>query len=332
MTLTRRSVLVLATLLAGCKGCKLPAPHHGPVTFSAQSLGDGWTLETLSGMNRVLAVSGTSGSDVWAVGSGLFHFDGKTWSDATPPSFGCSLCTLRSVSAVAPDDVWAVGDDGFVAHWDGSSWTLSHPAVLAKPGFKDTYEDLVHVVAWKDEVWALLSFGQGFVRFDKSSWTRMPWPDHDLRDTFFGVGPKDVWIPGESARHWDGSWTTAETFGMTEQMYAAHGSAPDDVWMVGSGNSKGTVGAARHFDGKSWSADFPLPYDVRALYAVHVVSRDEAWAGGLGETLVRWNGSEWKKVALPSGARGTFKSIYAPGGGAVFVAGVLGDDGVLYKK
>jgi len=31
--------------------------------------------------------------------------------------------TLRSIYGIATDDVWAVGDDATVVHWDGAAWT-----------------------------------------------------------------------------------------------------------------------------------------------------------------------------------------------------------------
>jgi hypothetical protein len=81
-------------------------------------------------------VSGTSPSDVWAVGFRVIdfgeslsygpiieHWDGRRWSLNT----NLPGQALYGVKAVAPNDAWAVGTDGakqIILHWDGSAWSL----------------------------------------------------------------------------------------------------------------------------------------------------------------------------------------------------------------
>jgi hypothetical protein len=80
-------------------------------------------------------VSGTSGKNVWAVGARVVesyyyvsfssiaeHWNGAQWTLVTtvPGQF------LYGVEAVSPDDVWAVGTNGYgplIAHFDGSEWS-----------------------------------------------------------------------------------------------------------------------------------------------------------------------------------------------------------------
>ena len=72
------------------------------------------------------SVSGTSASDVWAVGSigrfdsiEILHFNGKTWSAVSglPDD-----SVLESVVAIAPNNVWAVGAD--IEHFNGTTWSI----------------------------------------------------------------------------------------------------------------------------------------------------------------------------------------------------------------
>jgi hypothetical protein len=80
-------------------------------------------------------VSGTSPSDVWAVGYRAMedgehvsfaplieHWDGRQWSLI----MNVPGQSLYGVKAIAPNDAWAVGTDGarqIILHWDGSSWS-----------------------------------------------------------------------------------------------------------------------------------------------------------------------------------------------------------------
>lgn len=100
-----------------------PSPGVGPGTF-------------------VRAVSAIAADDVWMVGDYgkgassrllTLHWDGSRWRDIAAPSPGGKYNTTgASVSAVASDDVWAVGywnnnvnDQPYIEHWDGTSWTVS---------------------------------------------------------------------------------------------------------------------------------------------------------------------------------------------------------------
>jgi hypothetical protein len=102
------------------------------------------------------AVSATSPSDVWVVGTVrepnptsnfIAHFNGKAWSVVPAPCLQdktvAASCTLTSldtnqlsgVTALSPTDAWASGSEGnvngenfnipYVLHWNGKAWTLT---------------------------------------------------------------------------------------------------------------------------------------------------------------------------------------------------------------
>ncbi len=70
--------------------------------------------------NYLYAVSGVASDDLWAVGyyisvSGQYrtlieHWDGSSWTIMPSPNPGAELNYLYGVEALAPDNVWAVGD------------------------------------------------------------------------------------------------------------------------------------------------------------------------------------------------------------------------------
>lgn len=75
-------------------------------------------------LTALRAIDGAATNDVWTVGSVGFaqstlieHWNGTEWSVVSSPSVG----PLSGVTAVAPDDVWAVGPS-VVLHYDGTSW------------------------------------------------------------------------------------------------------------------------------------------------------------------------------------------------------------------
>ena len=141
-------LVAAALLVAGCKH-KPPRPT-GPVEWTAEPL-------PAKGNVEINALGGTSASDVWAVGFGIFHFDGSTWSDAAPVR-GAGTA-FNAISVVARDDVWAVGVNGRVAHYDGKAWSVEQievARVSTDPAIKGYY-DLLAVAAWPGEVWVTAS-------------------------------------------------------------------------------------------------------------------------------------------------------------------------------
>jgi hypothetical protein len=54
------------------------------------------------------------------------HYDGSSWTEYRSEYFlskGDTVYPLRSVWGSSPDDVWAVGNNGTIIHWDGLEWS-----------------------------------------------------------------------------------------------------------------------------------------------------------------------------------------------------------------
>jgi hypothetical protein len=84
-----------------------------------------------------LSIWGSSSADVFAAGfqvSGtspdfrvfgrILHFDGMAWSRVDLPS---GVGVLHGIWGSSSRDVFAVGDDGVIVHFDGTTWTKSTP-------------------------------------------------------------------------------------------------------------------------------------------------------------------------------------------------------------
>jgi len=201
------------------------------------------TLHPSMAISILFGVAALSSNDVWAVGyeedlttgyrTLIEHWDGSTW---TIVQDGTSEGWLTSVTAIAPDDVWAVGStnyigQGLIEHWDGTAWTetLLQDAVFLRS---------VTAINQND-VWAVGQLphdGDGdytyAVHFDGSSWTQAPTPsplqrhtiDQNWLTSVTALASDDVWAAGimrdpdfgildrTFTEHWDGStWTVVPT-------------------------------------------------------------------------------------------------------------------------
>jgi hypothetical protein len=80
--------------------------------------GTALTPVPVPGATALQSVSGSSSTDVWAVGTGIFHWNGGAWAQ----SFAS---TGNDVWAVSPTDVWVASGTTDALHFDGTTWTAT---------------------------------------------------------------------------------------------------------------------------------------------------------------------------------------------------------------
>jgi len=89
--------------------------------------GTTWTRTVLPGSGTVIAFWNSGPNDLYAVISlngttRMLHGDGTTWN-ATP--IGPTGMQILDVWGRAANDVWVAGKQGAIAHYDGTTWTMS---------------------------------------------------------------------------------------------------------------------------------------------------------------------------------------------------------------
>jgi hypothetical protein len=90
-------------------------------------------------------------------------------------------------------------------------------------------------------------------------------------------------------------WTVVEERAPEGAFLMAWGATSNDVWVVGGQPDAGVVlrGDAGGF------APHPLPEGTPILNWVHGTSVGDVWVGGVGGTLLHWDGSEWEDHSIP---------------------------------
>ena len=169
------------------------------------------------------AVAALAPDDVWAVGhyresAGAYHalvvhWYGTAWEHVPTPAESTGQTFLFDVAAIAPDDVWAVGeqpDGALFMHWDGTAWSIAPSPVSVTTRIAS-----VASVA-SDDVWAAATLGSSsFFHWDGAAWTEVPVPG-PAGASFFArsgglaaTGPCAVWSVG-SMRESDVGYTFIE--------------------------------------------------------------------------------------------------------------------------
>jgi|GEM_PF-1371828 len=189
---------------------------------------------------------------------------------SVPCPYDASL-SLKQMTFVSDTEAWAVGGNGYIARWDGYTWTR-----VESPTDKDL-NDVTFLSP--DNGWAV---GEGglILHWDGNMWSVV----RDYHPPLPGSGHYLIW--------------TTIAF-----------SGPDDGWVVGYESSEGgNVGYVMHWNGVVWEEPpaVPSPYDYYTsppfLFDVVAFSPQDAWAVGeafRGGLTLHWNGVLWQTVSNP---------------------------------
>ena len=316
--------------------------------------------------NKLAATAVVADDDVWAVGFSVMqentntvpyhalieHWDGVRWTIVAAPTPQFSS-ELLGISAVAANDVWAVGfnapQSGFVPpqplieHWDGSEWT-----VVPSPNPNGwSWLNAVAAVASND-VWAV---GQSrseavFMHWDGSEWTVVPSPDNaGQRFAITAVASDDIWSSGRGRfdnsgifTHWDGmSWNTVFPGDVVGEMFGISAAATTDVWSVGHAEfvqcddtcTYFEFAVVAHWDGSGWQrVAGPLADNsYSGFQTVAAQSAQGIWVTGHNayETIVNlWDGAQWIDApSVNAGAGAGFANLAPTPNGDVWAVGTL---------
>jgi len=235
-------VLSSALLLSGC-------PDSSPPVAPAP-----WEVVQQHLDGAILSIWGNSTAEMFAVGGPvespghafILHYDGTRWQ-----TMALDAPTLWWVNGFASNDVWAVGERGETAHFDGTGWTTV-------TGGMEAYTLWGVWGASPTSVWAVGGTVDGSApsvirHYDGTSWTDVPGVGRmgELLFKVWGTSESDVWSVGTGGAilHYDGATWTRVTSPTTARLLTVRGRGPSDVYAVG-----GISGAvALHYDGSAWT-------------------------------------------------------------------------------
>lgn len=329
-----------AAYAAGC-GTWTQVPAHDPGGFSMltglaiESPTDIWTIggggfqhDTGGGFNLVAApslgtlrggtqaISADASNDVWAVGHSaparsypptstlVEHFDGSSWKVVPSPSPDAQQNTLVGVLALAPNDVWAVGQSArraLIEHFDGSSWTVT---AAPAPGTTSALS-------------AIAGAGQSDVK--AVGWFADAAGSHPLVVSFHGAG-----------------WTADPGLPAAPATLNALAHVPGTNHYVAVGSS--TADPLLAFDGARWSsrpgAGAPFAQQPGSIGSVDAVSDTDVWLAGSyqGSADALWatqpfalqsSGTGWTSrfATFSVGQEGSLLATVGHAGGTMFVVG-----------
>ena len=264
--------------------------------------------------------------EVFAVGDGGIALYWSAAQDWIEMDTDVSV-TLRGVFGFSADDVYAVGYDSTMLHFDGARWTaIDPPSGVDLFGITGTPNGDLFVVGGE----RLRS------RLHEGSWEVQK--ENTIEDGYYGAwgsSHTDVFVVGLGGivSHYDGStWVRMENVARTP-LFDVWGMSPSNVYAVGF---DGTI---IHYDGVRWKkVDSGLTPGwlsaIRSVWGrsatdVLAVGAYNLWGGESGANngvALAFDGRGWKKVPSVTTLNGV--DVFGNSKGAVFA---VGDRGIVLR-
>jgi hypothetical protein len=255
-------------------------------------------------------------------------WNGTTWSVVPSPNNGTLMNEFEAVSAIAANDVWAVGNytdpqtensETLLEHWNGSNWSIV-------PGSNPGQDNFLYAVTAgaSNSVWAVgryIGAGPGdqtlIEHWNGKQWSQVsspsPGSNYNILYSVSTVpGNSHLWAVGEAVspsqtltlEKKQGTWEvipdpSAGTEG--EWLDGVMATSPTNAWTVGGYSPDGVVDQTltEHWNGKAWKI-IPSPnipsFDNFLLAVSQVPGSNKTWAvgtyfsdgGGNGSALVEY--------------------------------------------
>jgi hypothetical protein len=268
--------------------------------------GRGYDVYDLSGI-----WASADGTAVHAV-PGPYRLTPNGWERT--PTTGTVSPSLYAIWGSSPNDVWAVGSYGAVAHFDGQTWST---ATTTLPNMETSTLYAINGTGPGD-VWAVGRNGM-VGHYDGNAWTFAP--RASLSDLYgvHAASPDDVWAVGKSGarQHYTiaGGWTLLPTFTSLE-LRGVYSAGPNDVWVAGD---SGTV---LHWNGSAWSSTRISTMGPPKFMAMSGRAANDIWVAGQFGALLHWNGTTWSDGSSPTSNNLT--ALWVGSAGDAWLAGQYG--------
>ena len=147
---------------------------------------------------------------------------------------------FTSIWGNAANDIFAVGFDGLISHYDGSQW---------QEMASGTFSNLMDIWGSSSTDVFVVGGGGTILHYDGNQWNIMNSGTAFYLSGVWGTSNTDIFAVGHEGTilHYDGNQWTTMTSGIGANLNSIWGSSSMDVFAVGK------VGTILHYDGSQWT-------------------------------------------------------------------------------
>jgi PKD repeat protein len=243
------------------------------------------------------------------------------WTDVTPAN---STKTLYGIWGTSPLNIYALGQDGAILHYDGTAWIAETSGTTEKLN-----------AIWGVTETNIYAVGENGTLLHKTAagttWGAEPLVDYKDQNNF---NDTDLYsVRGSSAANvflgsingwfirFDGTgWTAYDPEPPTGSSKIA------GIWAFSSTNlycttAAGSYGRLFHYDGEKWEQQYGGDENI-ALYSIWGNTASDIYVAGSTGLILQSNGTSW--LGVSSGTTQKLYSIFGSSASNIFAVGVQG--------
>jgi hypothetical protein len=219
---------------------------------------------------------------------------------------------FNAVWGSAANDVFAVGQEGLIFHYDGSQWREMDTGMTNSEVF-------YHLRGiWgtsSTDVFVVGSYGT-ILHYDGNQWTTMNSGISTINlEGIWGTSSTDVFAVGRNGTilHYDGNQWTAMNSGISSPLLSVWGSSSNDVFAGGDGG-------ILHYDGQQWTS---MAGVTSVVINIEGTSSMDVFAINNIDSILHYNGQQWIPIQL-GGSMSAMTDLWVSSSTDVFVVGTKG--------
>ena len=322
--------------------------HYDGTAWTASTLDNGVTITSIGNLG------GGAGPEVWLASNTagrLYRYAGgacspKCWTQVDVTGVTTSI---RAIWGAANNDLWAVGFNGLILHYDGQTWTRSPYArapltlnsltasygvannqnsalqifgpvdtnlntdannIVPATGFSTTSQSMLAAYGLPNDI-MVVGGGGVILRYDGTSWKTVP---SGTTNTLYGVyisntTPRYYYVAGSNGYLARADGTFAWTAATKNPVY-------NSTFLAMAGTGGSTVYATsfsgviyRTTDGLNWNQLTPIPNPENYYSAYYHPYNGRVYLGGTNGQLIYYTGAPW--ATLNTGSTATIYSMWA---------------------
>jgi PKD repeat protein len=243
------------------------------------------------------------------------------WSNVTP---AISIKTLYGIWGTSPSNIYAVGQDGAIMHYDGATWTAETSG---------TTEKLNAIWGVTEPVTEtnIYAAGENGILLHKTAagttWGTEPLNSNNFGNTDLysvrGSSASNVYLGSNNGyflRFNGTEWTEFDPNPPTGSSKIA------GIWAFSSTNlycstAAGSYGRLFHYDGEKWDLMYGGDENI-ALYSIWGNTVSDIYVAGSTGLILQFNGTSW--LGVSSGTTQKLYSVFGSSASNIFAVGVQG--------
>ncbi len=223
-------------------------------------------------------------------------------------------------------DVYLLGPQGGIVHFNGTSWKLVHQHKGLTALWGNSPKNIFAVGNAEGSLYQRQAI---VLHFNGVTWKKLNSNIGANLTAVWGSSATDVYAVGQmegnlkcAITHYDGkNWKEVQPSTCSVGLKAVWGGSAKNVYVAGGNNAAKGLSVVLRYDGTSWK--YVGKFAIAAINGLWGFGTSTVYAVGYGKTVLRYNGTKWL-LTTPVGKGHYISGVWGSGSADIYAVGDVG--------